>query len=529
MVADFTGGIGDFRTNFLLFSSVLWAFLSLVGCSSGDAPTTRNVSAGEDTVTILVYGDERLPNWGIGGQHLILLPLVRDSTAGGLAKSWDHEPDTRTWTYHLRANVRWQDGAPVTAQDVAFTMDLLVHPAVAHVAPGDLSYDVENDSTITITYERIEGNAYPLDDWNVFYPKHLLQDQDPETFSEWDFWSAPVGNGPYRFVRSVPRVMVELEANPDYFRGMPAIGRVILRFGGNALIELQAGNVDAVSTYSGLSIEDLRVLGKDPRFRPYFNWNANRRIALFWNHNHPLFSDVRVRKALSLALDRKSLARAESYPDEVSLYDLPLSESLLRRGDYPEPLPFDTAEAVRLLEEAGWTDEDGDGVRERDGLEFRFTVISSRLDALILIREQYRRVGILMEIQPLSTVAERIETGDFEAAYNSQRNNWGLGLWAESPEENRWGYFDSRLSELYQQSRQVERWRDEALQDSLYLEMARIFRRDQPLTIVLPEIRFSVAHERIKGLRSPDRYDPEMGIPYAWVAHGNPIRGPDHH
>jgi len=273
-----------------------------------------------------------------------------------------------------------------------------------------------------------------------------------------------------------------------------------------------------VATYSGLSIGQLRVLEADAGFKPYYAWDANRRLAFFWNHRSPFFSDVRVRRALTLALDRRSLAAAESYPDVVPLFDVPLSPGLLRSGDYPDPLPFDPAEAMRLLDEAGWRDEDGDGIREKNGVDFRFTLLAYVGHAL-QAREQYRRVGVLMDIQPMAAevLRERMETGDFEAAYHSQRNNWGLGLWAETPEECGWGYFDARMSELYRQSLKVENWADAAQQDNLYREMAEIFRRDQPITFILPEIRFAMAHERIRGLRSPDRYDPLLGLYHAWI------------
>lgn len=487
-------------------------------CLAACSPAGRREPDRGRTVTVLTYGDERVQNWGMAGQYLVFLPLVRDGTEGGLARGWDHEPGTRTWTYHLRTDIRWHDGAPVTARDIAFTMELFLHPAVAKLAPGGMSYTVHDDSTITFTYERIQGNAYPLDEWTAFYPRHLLQDLDPETFSEWEFWTRPVGNGPYRYVRHMPKVMVELEANPDFFAGPPAIDHVILQFGTNALTELRAGNVDAVATYSGLSIDDLRVLEADAGFEAYYEWDATRRLAFFWNHRTPFFSDVRVRRALTLALDRRSMAAAQSYPDHVPLYDVPLSPGLLRSGDYPEPLPHDPAEAMRLLEEAGWRDEDGDGIRERNGVEFRFTLLAY-VGFALQAREQYRRVGVLMDIQPTpaQVLRERLETGDFEAAYHSQRNNWGLGLWAETPEGNGWGYFDARMSALYRESRRIENWVDGAIQDSLYLEMAEIFRRDQPMTFMLPGLRFAVAHERIRGLRSPDRHDPLWNLHRAWI------------
>ena len=64
---------------------------------------------------------------------------------------------------------------------------------------------------------------YGLDTYDVYYPKHLLKDLDPNKFNDWDFWSEPVGNGPYRYVRHVPKTMIEVESNPDFFLGEPKI------------------------------------------------------------------------------------------------------------------------------------------------------------------------------------------------------------------------------------------------------------------------------------------------------------------
>ena len=92
-----------------------------------------------------------------------------------------------------------------------------MHPNVLATAPGAVSVTVLNDSTYRITLHK-EAIGSPLDDWTVYYPKHLLEKLDPTEFYQWDFWTRPVGNGPYRYLRRLAKTMMEFEANPDYYR-----------------------------------------------------------------------------------------------------------------------------------------------------------------------------------------------------------------------------------------------------------------------------------------------------------------------
>ncbi len=154
---------------------------------------------------------------------MIFLPFAKEDKNGELerrlAESWEHSEDYRTWTIHLRSDVKWHDGIPVTAHDVKFTLDMLEHPDVEGIKliiPNVESSVVLDDTTIVITYKR---NRDALDDWTVYYPKHLLEDLERKDIAKWDFWKQPVGNGPYRYVRHVTKTMMELEANPDYYAG----------------------------------------------------------------------------------------------------------------------------------------------------------------------------------------------------------------------------------------------------------------------------------------------------------------------
>ena len=124
------------------------------------------------TITLLNENDERDlgPEYDDPPKFLVFLPLVTSNAKGELegrlAQSWEHSPDYRTWTVHLRKDVRWHDGVPVTAHDVKFTMDLYMHPAVLLVPPGAYAVTVLDDSTYTITHHRrVHGSRSPGDDY----------------------------------------------------------------------------------------------------------------------------------------------------------------------------------------------------------------------------------------------------------------------------------------------------------------------------------------------------------------------------
>jgi peptide/nickel transport system substrate-binding protein len=177
-------------------------------------------------------------NWDLDLLTFLQLAKQNDrgELEGQLAKSWEHSSDHREYIFHLRTGLHWSDGVPVTAHDVKFTLDLLCDPDVGEYS--GIEATVVDDSTVQI---RAANPGYIAD--ITYFPRHLLRELDPKRFWQWEFWTHPVGNGPYRFVRYVPETLMELEANPDHFGGSPRIERVILKFVGEAgITELLAGD-----------------------------------------------------------------------------------------------------------------------------------------------------------------------------------------------------------------------------------------------------------------------------------------------
>lgn len=469
-------------------------------------------------ITVLSIGDEKIlgPHWDSPPRFLVFLPLVEYSHTGpkpALAERWEHSADYKMWTFDLNKNVKWHDGVATTAHDVVFTFDLLDKAANIKQVQGIVSYEAVDDHTFTITYAK--PSMYALDYWSVYWPKHLLEDLDPENILNWEFWTQPVGNGPYRYVRHVPKTMVELEANPDYYRGKPKIQKVVLRFGSEltAMNELLAGNVDVIQA----SLSDIPKLPEDPRFRIHYKktWFVG---AIFWNHRLPLFREPAVRKALTMAIDRRELARLLYYPDDVSLFDGISTRSQHFEDDLPEPLPYDPQRAAQILGEAGWSDNDEDGFLEKGRQEFRFTAFVDRtigldLDkAAVFIQDQLKKVGIRMEIQELQgTLNDRFRSGDFEAVFGKFQNSpiaFG-GHLSILGENSPMGYENPEMIRLLKQAKNEP---DQEKRMRIFEEIEPIYTSDLPMTILFPETSVLIAHKKVRGLE--DYPDPVWFMEY---------------
>jgi peptide/nickel transport system substrate-binding protein len=379
-------------------------------------------------------------------KFLVFLPLVTLDEdlepQGRLAQRWEHSPDYREWTFHLRQDVWWHDGVPVTADDIKFSIEMFASPDVPFYSA--FWYDIEtitvcDDFTLAITFSKPTN---VLDCWwDVYYPKHLLEDLDPKEYGSWKFWMEPVGNGPYRYFRHVPKTMVELEANPDYYLSKPKIERVVYKFGGNPLIELLSGNVDFVH----IDPIDIHKVVEDKRFRIYHHVSGSWIESIWWNHRHSFFG-----------------------------------ERQFQRGELPEPLPYDPELAKQLLDEAGWRDEDGNGIRELAGQEFRFTANATegRVLAATYIQDQFRRVGVRMEIQPLAPGVGQ-KGKDFEARFKQSWNSMGseskrigtISLFGAGQEESRIGYQNPAVVALL----------DEAKKTTVPEELELIYRKLMPI------------------------------------------------
>lgn len=502
---------------------LLVALLCALGAIPGCSP--RDTSDGKTTVTIMMPLDEYglSWHWSSPAQFLVFSPLVARNAEGELeprlAASWTHSPDYREWTVLLNGDARWHDGVPVTAHDVKFTLDLLKRTGGGPVHSA-YAVDVLSDSSYRIRYER-PGIGSPLDDYTVIYPKHLLENVDLDTWAAAEFWTHPIGSGPFRHVRTVAGIGFEFEANSDYFRGRPRIDRVLLKFGAPQLRHLLSGEVDVLPYVSELAL--LRLADND-RFEAHRWPNPYRIKVILWNHRSPLFTDGTVRKALMYAVDREELRRVVGLGADARIVDGLYSDRQFRRGELPDALPYDLDQAKALLDAAGWRDANGDGIRERDGLPFRFGLLFSgggggggwesqgSEGVALFLQDQLRRLGIEVELQPLDKLArwDRVRAGQFEATVDDVA---GSRFWIFGP-DNQLGYANPRAIGLMDR---IQSAFDPDSVDYFYREVSRILVQDQPVLFLHTIVATTIVNRRLRGLSAPYRSDAIWYLEDLWI------------
>ncbi len=510
-------------------SALLWIGL-LAAVATGCADRIEDQSA--SSVTVLYDADERVfgPFWSMNAWFMMFLPLVQYDENGEvgprLAKSWEHSDDLRDWTFHLRSDVRWHDGVPTTAHDVKFTIELQALPEILF---DDAWHDMDSivvadDTTLTFHYSRPKDAR---NDWMVYWPKHILEHLDPEQFWEWEFWTQPVGNGPYRYVRHVPKTVVDLAANHDFYAGTPAIEQVTLKFGSTSgLVELMSGNVDILASATpdeAFSVDSDSGLDTYYSIHPAVPWFT----ALIWNHRHPLLGDPTVRRAMTMAINRKELLQVLNLPAGLRLADAPFTPRQYSRDDLPGLIPYDPEQATSLLMAAGWEDTDGDQVLDRAGKPFRLTVLTTDQNETeaVYIQAAFRQVGIEMLIQPLmrQVINQRTASGEFAAAFVPFWNHidshlrWYAADMAPDYGEavpNVTGYSNSEVGRLLRAVRATANM-DE--RDSLYHEVAPHLLEDLPITLLYPTVDVVVARSEVHGLKGPFQADPVVRMENLWL------------
>jgi peptide/nickel transport system substrate-binding protein len=344
-------------------------------------------------------------------RFLLFLPLVRLDEAleyeGALAATWRFDGDTLV-TFALRDDVRWHDGTPTTAHDVAFTFERLRDAGTGFANPAYFEgwHAVEVLDSVTVRF-RLRPHADPLYGWTEtpVVPRHLLADAAPAQLRTAPFNRAPVGNGPYRFVSHAAGDRTILEANPDFpeaLGGPPNIQRVVWRVipeNSAQVAELLSGTVDMVLSPRP---EQARELDRRPALRLVVQPSRNYYF-IGWNSRRDGLGDPRVRRALTMAIDRQRLIdglRAgfgELATGPVAPYHWAHDPGI-------RPLPHDPAGARELLAEAGWADR-GDGVlRDVRGTALSFTLkvpagSEFNRDAAELIRQDLAGIGVRLRTE----------------------------------------------------------------------------------------------------------------------------------
>ncbi len=339
-------------------------------------------------------------------RHVVLMTLLRPGEdlepRPYLAEAWTINDDSTQVEFRLRRDVLWHDGRPTTARDVEFTFRRIKDPELgfpnAQWFTGWEGPEVVDEYTIRFA---VRPHSGLLGGWTrmPILPRHLLGSADPAQLATHAFGAEPVGNGPYRFVERRGGDTWIFEANPDFpaaLGGRPFLDRLVYRAipePATQLAELRTGGVHFVRAFSPAQLARARA----ERALEVTEYPTRAYGFIAWNGTRPLFQDARVRRALTMALDRQALIAAVRHGlGEVS--NGPIGPWHPAHDAALAPLPFAPDSAAALLAAAGWSDGDGDGVRERNGVAFRFEILTNERDTYRdiaeIVQSRLRAVGV---------------------------------------------------------------------------------------------------------------------------------------
>ena len=408
--------------------------------AAGEYPT---LSGGPPGGTLIVMADREpdqlnpitfnsTPAWQ--AVHLMFRPLARrDSTLSGyipdLAKSWRLENDS-TIVLELRNDVLWHDGRKVSAEDVVYTIDMQRNPESASPRRADVAAVTSATARDSFTVE-VRVNRTGLYTVNALLevvpvPKHLLEGVSAAELRNAPFGRNPVGNGFYKFGGWTAGQSLTMLVNAEKPDGRAAIDRIVMRFLPDmnaAITELLTGGGDLIPKLppthkARVEQSQTAKVYNGPRVRPAW---------LAWNTSRAPLDDVRVRRAILMAIDRETVVKA-MFGDVGQPAWSWIPTVLREHSPDVRVTPYDTAGARRLLEEAGWRDTNRDGILDRNGQPLRIEVefISSdltRQDVLVTIQSMLRRVGV--DVAPRAyestTWVSRLREGTFAGSF------WGWG------------------------------------------------------------------------------------------------------
>jgi len=559
--------------------------LTLAACADDDARLSEPVASDRPvnggTLVIGMSGD--VDSWNPYTTHdatasnvvdLLYPRLVLETGSGRegssfepwLAESWDFSSDRLQLTFHLRPNAMWSDGVPVTCDDVRFTYEAQLNEPLAW--PG------------VFVKQKIEGVDCPDEHTAVFrfreaYPDQILDANDnaivPAAYRNVPFeeWSSTawedriVTCGPYRLEAVRPGQEAVLERDPTWW-GDPGshLDRLVLRIypeATGAFPRFMEGEVDLLTRVPPLRAgevddrDDLKLLELPSLSYTFLGWNllhpraylddreargcresrdcrddVDDIVRLQRERPHPVLSDPAVRRAIGLAVDRQDLV--EGLWAGHALVGTSPVVSALWAHDPATALPFDPARAARLLDERGWSDVDGDGVRERDGVDLELGVIVNsentiRRDALDRVAAGLLRMGVRLVPEPLprSEFVARARDKNFDVVLSG----WWAGTRVQPQNHlhtraainrgNNLVSWSTPASDELLDAAAAATDRNEAM--PLWEEWQAIFREAQPLTILYEERRLLGMRDRIRG-PAPSFLDPFQNIHRWWVVTG---------
>lgn len=508
--------------------------IALLGCdssgSSGSAPTQPVALAHSDTPSV---GDSIVE--GTIGEASTLIPLLASDSAshavagqiynglvkydknlnitGDLAESFDVSTDGLVITFHIRKDVKWHDGAPLTSKDVLYTYKVTIDPQTPTAYAEDFKQvkkiTAPDSHTVQVTYDSPFAPA--LASWGMnILPAHLLEGKD---ITKSPLSRKPVGTGPYRFKEWVSGQKIVLEANNRYFEGRPYIDRIIYRIipdSSTMYMELKSGAIDLMNLTPVQYARQTASAGFAGRFNKY-RYPSSTYLYIGYNLRHPLFGDKRVRQAMTSAIDKDELVQGVLFGMGQKAHG-PIVPGRWAYNPSVQDIGYDPKRAVELLALAGWKEKNSDGILTKNGKPFKFTILTNqgnqqRLMTAQIVQQRLRQVGIDVRIRIVEWAAflkEFINKGNFEVvmlAWSISQDPDMFDIWHSSKnkpgELNFIGYSNPEVDRLLVEGRSTF---DIGKRRKAYARIQDILADEQPYTFLYVPDALPVVSSRVRGV-----------------------------
>lgn len=413
----------------VLCCAALLGVIATVGCERANGPTTGASNTG-GTLVVATAGDadNLFPPLTMTGQGRQVVDQIFDyladigpqlNTIGDkgfaprLAKSWTWATDSMSIAFRLNERARWHDGKPVTASDVRFTFKLLTDSAlgspIAATLGGIDSVTVRDSITAVVWYAKRSPEQFFDFVYNVaVLPEHLLGHVPVKSLASSSFARHPIGSGRFRFARWDGGSRIEIVSDSNNYRGRAKLDRVVWLVTPDmaaAATRLLTGEADFLEVVRGTAVDKVAA---SSRVRLLTGPSLDYGFLAF-NVRRPPFNDRDVRRALSMAVDRATLA--SNVFDTLAIPGLgPVTRALMASKGI-SAIGYDSAAAARILS-------------AHAPISFRILVPTSsavRMKYATLLQSQYSHFGIKVTIEPMEVNAfvQRLTKGDFDAVLNA--------------------------------------------------------------------------------------------------------------
>lgn len=429
------------------------------------------------------------------------------------AEEWEVLEGGLFMRFRLKEGLVWQDGHPLTADDVTFTYKLMTDPKTPTAYAADFLNVKEYRQTGPLSFEVRYDVPYAraaITWMHPILPKHILEH---ENIASTRYARNPIGAGPFKLKSWEPGSRIVLEANDLYFKGRPYLDEIIYRIipdSTTMFLEARAGKLDFVGLSPQQYLRQTDGEWWEKNWRKY-KYLASGYTYLGLNQKSPFFKDKRVRQALSYAIDRKGIIKGAllgmgepafgPYKPGTWVYN-----TSLKAYDY------DPERARRLLAEAGWT-PGKDGILEKDGRPFEFTILvnqgnNERIKVAVILQQMFRAVGVKVAIRTVEWAAflkEFVDTRKFDAlilAWNILDDPDIFDVWHSSAiAGNGLNFVSFRNEEV---DRLLEKGRtlaDREERKAVYDRFQEILHEEQPYLFLYVPYSLPMVQSRFQGIQ----------------------------